>query len=172
VSHAHPAPVRLERIERAQRRLRGLLAPRARRMRGRRPDEVPESLQRAYRIQRALKRALRRKAALEYRARYWPNAQRWDDGPCYAVALAARCAAGEGVVVETHRGRHAMLLVGGRWLVDPYSVRPAHRYSCDAIGIHHFVKRRRACAWYPGCERPAPTFTRLIREALEKEQPR
>lgn len=125
---------------------------------------------RALVIQRALRAGLRDRAALAHRRSVYPHARRWNDGPCYAVALAARAAAREGIVVEVGRGHHAMLLVGGRWLVDPYGIRPAHLNSFWALGTHAFLRHRWACRWYPGRDRPDTVLVRPIRAALAKEQ--
>ena len=60
-----------------------------------------------------IRKTLASPEAAAIRQKHMPYCQRWDDGPCYTVAVALKKLFPEGEPVEVDGGCHGMLLLNG-----------------------------------------------------------
>ena len=106
----------------------------------------------AHRLARAVKTALKRKECQHWRDGFFPKSKAWNDGPCYATALAIRCVdGGRGEMMEVSAGAHAVYVLAGV-AIDGHGEYDLHR-CLDArrkekpkpLGWNH--ERKKAKGW-------------------------
>jgi hypothetical protein len=140
----------------------------------------PPTKTEARRLARAVKAALKRKECQHWRDGFFPKSEAWNDGPCYATALAIRCVdGGRGEMMEVSAGAHAVYVLAGV-AIDGHGVYDLQRGRLGRperphpLGWHH--GRKKAKGWSINWRRThglvflrAPaTLVRAIRRELRR----